>query len=40
MKRIRHIFAIITLMLLFLACGNKSRQAEPITYDDQPNVEL
>ena len=40
MNRIRHIFAIITLMLLFLACGNKSRQAEPITYDDQPNVEL
>ena len=27
-------------MLSFIACGNKSRQAEPITYDDQPNVEL
>ena len=40
MKRIRHISAIITLMLSFLACGNKSRQAEPIIYDDQPEVEL
>ena len=39
MKRIRHISAIITLMLSFLACGNKSRQAEPIIYDDQPVVE-
>ncbi len=26
-------------MLSFLACGNKSRQAEPIIYDDQPEVE-
>ena len=26
-------------MLTFLACGNKSRQAEPIIYDDQPEVE-
>ena len=40
MKRIRHISAIITLMLSFLACGNKSRQAEPIIYDDPPEVEL
>lgn len=27
-------------MLTFLACENKSRQAEPIIYDDQPVVEL
>ena len=40
MKRKRHISAMITLMLTFLACGNKSRQAEPIVYDDQPEVEL
>ena len=40
MKRIRHISAIIIFMLAFLACGNKSRQAEPIIYDDQPEVEL
>lgn len=40
MKRIRHIFAIIFLMLSFIACGNKSRPAEPTTYDDQPELEL
>ena len=40
MKGIRHISAIITIMLTFLACENKSRQAEPIIYDDQPEVEL
>ena len=40
MKRIRHITAMTTLMLTFFACGNKSRQVEPIIYDDQPEVEL
>ena len=39
MKGIRHISAIITIILTFFACGNKSRQAEPIIYDDQPEVE-
>ena len=39
MRSIRHISAIITLMLTFISCGNKSRQAEPIIYDDQPVVE-
>ena len=40
MKRIRHISVMITLMLTIFACGNKSRQAEPIIYDDQRKVEL
>ena len=40
MRSIRHISAIITFMLTFIACGNKSRQADPIIYDDQPEVEL
>ena len=40
MKRIRHISALTTLMLIFFACGKRSRQAEPIIYDDQPVVEL
>ena len=40
MKRIRHISALITLMLIFFACGKRSRQAEPLIFDDQPVVEL
>jgi len=39
MKRIRHISALITLMLIFFACGKRSRQAEPLIFDDQPVVE-
>ena len=38
MKRKRHISAMITLMLTFFACGNKTRQAEPVFYDDQSIV--
>ena len=40
MKRIRHISALITLMLIFFACGKRSQQAEPLIFDDQPVVEL
>ena len=40
MKRIRHISAILTLMLTFFACGNTSRQAEPFIYDAQRKVEM
>ena len=39
MKKIRIVSAVI-LMVTFISCGNKSRQAEPIIYDDQPEVEL
>ena len=39
MKKIRLVSAVI-LMVTFISCGNKSRQAEPIIYDDQPEVEL
>jgi len=39
MKKIRQVSAVI-LMVTFISCGNKSRQAEPIIYDDQPEVEL
>ena len=39
MKKIRLVSAVI-LMVTFISCGNKSRQAEPIIYDDQPKVEL
>ena len=39
MKKIRLVSAVI-LMVTFISCGNKSRQAEPIIYDDQPVVEL
>ena len=41
MKKIEHLSALITLMLTISACGNKSRQTEPIIYNDQPvTVEL
>ena len=40
MKWIRHISALITLMLIFFACGKKSRQPEPLIFNDQPVVEL
>ena len=40
MIRKRDIVAILVLMLAFSACGNKSRQAKPIIYDDQPVNEL
>ena len=40
MKRIRHISALITLMLIFFACEKRSQQAEPLIFDDQPVVEL
>lgn len=40
MKRIRHISTIVTIMLTFLACGNKPRQEEPIIYDNQTEVGL
>ena len=39
MKKIRLVSAVI-LMVTFISCGNKSRQAEPIIYDEQPEVEL
>ena len=39
MKKIRLVSAVI-LMVTFVSCGNKSRQAEPIIYDEQPEVEL
>ena len=39
MKKIRLVSAVI-LMVTFISCGNKSLQAEPIIYDDQPEVEL
>ena len=39
MKRLRLVSAVI-LMGTFISCGNKSLQAEPIIYDDQPEVEL
>jgi hypothetical protein len=39
MKKIRLVSAVI-LMVTFISCGNKSRQTEPIIYDDQPEVEL
>jgi hypothetical protein len=40
MKWIRHISALITLMLIFFACEKRSQQAEPLIFDDQPVVEL
>ena len=39
MKRIIHISAIIALIITIFACGKRSRQAEPIIYDDPPEVE-
>jgi hypothetical protein len=32
-------FAILMTVLLCLACNNKTRQTEPIIYDDKPIVE-
>ena len=40
MKRIIHITITITLIITIFACGKKSRQAEPIIYDDQSVAEL
>ena len=31
--------AILILMLILIACGNKSRQTEPTIYDDEPTIE-
>ena len=36
MKRIRPVSAAIILLLTFIACGNKSNQAETFEKDDQP----
>ncbi|MBQ3700859.1 MAG: hypothetical protein II886_13305 [Prevotella sp.] len=35
----KKMFIILTTTLLFLSCGNKSREMEPIIYDCQPAVE-
>ena len=40
MKRLRLVSAVTALMVTFMSCGNKSRQAEPIIYDKQSEVEL
>ena len=40
MKRLRLVSAVTALMVTFMSCGNKSRQAEPIIYDEQSEVEL
>ena len=40
MKRIIHISAIIALIITIFSCGKRSRQAEPLIFDDQPVVEL
>ena len=40
MRRKKYITATLLLMLILTACGNKSRQTEPIIYDDKPTVEL
>ena len=39
MRRMKYIMATSTFMLMLTACGNKSRQAEPIIYDDEPTIE-
>lgn len=39
MKRIRLVSAVTALMVTFMSCGNKSRQAGPIIYDEQSEVE-
>ena len=36
----KHIPVVFILMLTISACGNKSRQTEPIIYDENPSVEL
>ena len=38
-KKVYLMVVTIFLMLLFTACGSKSRQTEPIIYDDNPIVE-
>ena len=35
----RKVIIILTTFLFFLSCGNKSRQTEPIIYNDNPIVE-
>ena len=40
MKRIIHISITITLIITIFACGKRSRQAEPLIFDDHPVVEL
>lgn len=40
MIRKRHILAILVLMLAISACRNKTRQNEPVIYNDQPVTEL
>ena len=40
LKRIIHISVITALILTIFACGKRSRQAEPIIYDDQSVAEL
>ena len=39
MRRMKYIMATSTFMLMLTACGNKSRQAEPIIYNDEPTIE-
>ena len=33
-------FSILTMVLLFISCGNRPRGTEPVLCDDQPIVEL
>jgi len=35
MRRMKYITATLLLMLILTACGNKSRQTEPIIYNDK-----
>ena len=39
MRRMKYITATLFLMLILTACGNKSRQTEPIIYNDKTTVE-
>ena len=39
MNRVRYIWAIIFLMLIFIACGNKIRQTESVDNYNSPVVE-
>lgn len=39
MNRVRYIWAIIFLMLIFIACGNKIRQTESVENYNSPVVE-
>ena len=38
-KKVYLMVVTIFLMLLFTACGSKSRQTEPFVHDDNPIVE-